>query len=221
MKLFEKYTLDHYASDKEIINDFHLGSAFILEEMNRYRDQYRIHFQYKEQLYSIVLTPQIQTKMNEIYFFEDTDILHPLIQVFILRNDLQKCRECLLKYQMNLLFLFSFDFIYSFEEDITKSFLEWLMHISNLLFVKMIHYHRKMKELPLNQFQFYENLDKEHFDIEYYMHKMSVTYETARHHLNQGVKMGFYSRHKIGKKYVYMKEIYDTDRLFSTESGSY
>lgn len=205
MKLFEKYTFEHYASIMEIRNDFTIGSSLIIEELERFRDQFRMYFIYQNKRYSIVMTKNIKEKMNQIYSYESHEYLHPLIQLFILRNDSSACEKCIVKYSLPIELLESFDYIYSFEEDITKSFLEWLEHILTLSFMKVINYECKIQQLPIAQRIFCQTLNHEYFDIETYMKQVNVSYETARHHLNQLTQKNYIIRHKIGKKYVYSK----------------
>lgn len=208
MKLIEKYTNDYYASIMEIKNDFNvMGSHLIIDEIEKYRERYKIHFMFQNQKYSFVLIPRIQELMNQHLDFHESHILHPMIQIFMLRNDPIQCLKCLQTYHLSEKYLQTFDYIYSFEEDITKSFLEWLEHLKQYSFTKVLHYEYKMNALNEKQKLFYIKYCDEYFDIEEYRMYMHISYETARLHLSKMVSLGIFSSHKIGKKLIYKGEL--------------
>ena len=203
MKLTQKYTIDYYASTYEIKNELNVaGIHIILDEIEKYRDQYRIFFYFDSKKHSIVLIPRIKQLMNSYYEFHDLNTLHPLIQIFLLRNNIELCKKCIDYYQLHKDYIHTFDYIYSFEEDITKSFLEWLEHISHYEFIKMVKYEYKLKQLSIKQRSFLLE-HEDYFDIEMYQKELHLSYETARLHLSFLYKQNIISRHKIGKKYVY------------------
>ena len=207
MKLVERYTIENYASALEIKNDFHIGSQIIQQEIENYREKYRIYFTYQNNKYSLVYLPKIKKILNEYYNFEHLNELHPYIQVFILRNDIESCKRCILKYQLPNELLMTFGFISSFEEELTKSFIEWLEHLTTFKFIKMLKYEYKIQQLTKKQISFYIEHDS-YFDICEYQSKCQISYETARLQLVYLNKMGLITRHKIGKKY-YFKRVYD------------
>ena len=202
MKLIEKYTDEYYASNYEIQDCFHIGSQIIMESIERYRDQYRIYFYYQEKKISLVLTPKIKHLLNELYEHDTIEELHPYLQVFVLRNEPNKCIQCMIHYQLPLELMNTFDYLYSFEEDMTKSFLEWLEHLKTYSFIKMIHYAYKIKHLSKKQLIFfYEHPD--YFPIEEYQQSLELSYETSRLHLVEFYKKGIVHRYKVGKRYIY------------------
>lgn len=203
MKLTQRYTDDYYASEYEIKSQLNVaGIHLIIDEIEKYRNQYRIFFYFENKKHSIVLTPKIKQLMNQYYEHYDTLTLHPFIQIFLLRNNIELCKQCIDYYHLNKEYINTFNYIYSFEEDITKSFLEWLEHLSYFEFVKMLKYEYKIKQLSFKQRSFlYEHHD--YFDIEQYQKELHLSYETARLHLSILYKKKIISRHKIGKKYVY------------------
>lgn len=203
MKLTQRYTDDYYASIYEIKQELNvIGIHIILDEIEKYRDQYRLFFYFEKKKHSIVLTPKIKLLMNQYYEHHDTLILHPLIQIFLLRNNYKLCKECINYYHLHKEYIDTFNYIYSFEEDITKSFLEWLEHLSNYKFIKMLEYEYKIKQLSLKQRSFLLK-HEDYFDIIEYQKELELSYETARLHLSYLYKQKLISRHKIGKKYVY------------------
>lgn len=203
MKLFERYTDDYYASEFEIKHYLNVaGIHLILDEIYKYREKYRQYFYYQDKKMSIVLTPKIKKLMNHYHPFHDQTTLHPLIQVFILRNNVQLCNQCITTYDLHPDYIHTFDYIYSFEEDITKSFLEWLEQLSNYSFIKVLNYECKTKQLSLKQRYFLLEHDS-YFSIEDYQKDLHITYETARLHLTELFNAGIISRHKVGKKNVY------------------
>ncbi len=203
MKLIQKYTDEYYASIEEIRNDFDVaGSHLILDEIEKYRNQFRIYFNFHGQRISIVLTARIEELMHRHMKHHD-DFLHPMIQIFMLRNEPDKCLKCLQRYHLSEKYLQTFDYIYSFEEDITKSFLEWLEHLEHHSLMKVINYEHKMSFLTKKQQIFYEHEAQTYFDIETYQNKLHVSYETARLHLSRMCDLGILGCHKIGKKHVY------------------
>ena len=84
MKLIQKYTDEYYASIQEIRNDFDVaGSHLIIDEIEKYRNQFRIYFMFHGQKKSIVLTARISELMNQHMMIQG-DFLHPMIQIFML-----------------------------------------------------------------------------------------------------------------------------------------
>lgn len=208
MKLMEKYTDQYYASLMEIKNDFNVvGSHLIVEEIEKYREKYKIHFFFQNQKLSLVLIPRIKELMNLHLEFHDSHVLHPMIQIFMLRNEPKQCLKCLKSYHLSENYLHTFDYIYSFEEDITKSFLEWLEHLNRHSFLKVLHYEYSIKLLSAKQRLFYIKHAEDYFGIEDYQHEMNVSYETARLHLSKMCSLGILGCHRIGKKYVYKGEL--------------
>ena len=204
MKLTKKYTDDYYASIFEIKNDFTIGSNIIIYEINKYREQYRLYFYFQNHKLSIVYLPKIQKFLNEIYEFNKHDELHPYIQVFILRNDLDICKECINYYHLPYELLDTFNMLFSFEDDITKSFIEWIKHLTTFDFIKVLQYEYKNRKLSKKQCLFFSNYDS-YFEISDYQKECLLSYETARLHLCSLYKLGLISRHKIGKKVIYKK----------------
>lgn len=203
MKLIQKYTDEYYASIQEIRNDFDVaGSHLIIDEIEKYRDQFRIYFMFHGQKKSIVLTARISELMNQHMMIQG-DFLHPMIQIFMLRNEPELCLECLKRHHLSEKYLQTFDYIYSFEEDITKSFLEWLEHLSHHSLMKVINYEYKISFLTIKQRTFYDHYAQTYFDIETYQQKLQVSYETARLHLSRMCDLKILDCHKIGKKHVY------------------
>lgn len=208
MKLTQKYTDDYYASVYEIKSQLNVaGIHVILDEIEKYREQYRIYFYFEKKKHSIVLIPRIKKQLNLYYDLNDESILHPLIQIFLLRNNHSLCKQCIQHYHLSFEYLYTFDYIYSFEEDITKSFMEWFEHLNNFPFIKMIQYEYKIKQLSLKQRTFLLTHD-DYFDIEEYQNENEISYETARLHLSFLYKQNIISRHKVGKKYVYRGTIW-------------
>lgn len=210
MKLLEHYTLHDYATHEQIRNDFDIGSFCVIDEIEKYREQFRCYFIYEGRQHSIVLTNQLKERLLEYLNIQEEDTFHPFIQIFILRNHLDLCEKCLKKYHLSLKYLDTFDYIYSFESDITKSFLEWFAHISSYSCKSVLQYEYKLKQLSVQQQMFLRNEGKR-FEIETYMKFMNVSYETARHHLNKMNALGLCIRHKIGKKHIFEKEYYGED----------
>lgn len=203
MKLIQRYTDDYYANEYEIKNDLNVaGIHIILDEIENYRKQYRIFFYFNSKKQSIVLTPKIKKIMNTYYEYDDVSTLHPLIQIFLLRNQIESCKECIHYYHLSNDYIYTFNYIYSFESDITKSFLEWLEHLQNYSFIKMILYEYKIKQLSSKQQSFLLK-NKDYFDIKQYQKELNISYETARLHLSFLNHQKMITRHKIGKKYVY------------------
>ncbi len=204
MKLIEKYTLDHYASIPQIKQELNIiGLHLILDEIEKYRTQFRHYFIYKNQTFFIDITPSLTEKMNQIIFIESIKELHPLIQVFILRNDPSECLLCIQKYGMDEELFHSFDLIYSFEEDITYSFHEWLSHLDSSSIIKMIHLKHSIKTLSKRQQQFYNQHIDQYFDLHDYMNQMKLCYESARIELNKLAEQGIYKQYKVGKRHVF------------------
>ncbi len=203
MKLTQRYTDEYYASDYEIKRLLNVaGIHLILDEIDKYRDQYRIYFYFNHKKHSIVLTPKIKGLMNQYFEYHDSFTLHPFIQIFLLRNNSEDCKECIEYYGLSYEYMYTFNYIYSFEEDITKSFLEWLEHLTHFDFIKVVKYKCKLKELSFKQRSFLlHHID--YFDIEEYQNELNLCYETARLHLSFLYKQNIITRHKIGKKYVY------------------
>ncbi|MGN1344747.1 MAG: hypothetical protein ACI4U3_09210 [Traorella sp.] len=201
MLISERYTDEYYASNYEIKEYFHIGSHIVLDDINKYRNQFRIYFYYQNQKISLVITNKIKFLLQSFYPHHDIQEIHPYIQLFILRNDKETCQQCLLFYHLPIEILSTFSYVYSFEEDITKSFLEWLEHLQTKPFIKMIQYAHKIQTLSLKQRQFfYENTS---FTIEEYQQALQLSYETARLHLKKFDHKQIIRRHKIGKKYVF------------------
>lgn len=204
MKLEKRYTDETYASILEIKNDFPIGSNIVIHQIEKYRNQYKIYFYYENIKYSIIYLPKIQNLLNSYYEFNSKDILHPFIQIFITRNKPELCKNTILKYSLPIEILDSFNYIYSYEDDITKSFLEWFEHLSTLSFMKVLLYARRSK-LSYKQKKFLK--DKEYFTIEDYQIEMGTSYETARLHVNELFKLNYIQRHKIGKRYFFKEEL--------------
>ncbi len=204
MKLEQRYTNEVYASIVEIKNDFPIGSSIVLHQIEKYRNQYKIYFYYEDIKYSIVYLPKIQNLLNKYYEFNEKNILHPFIQIFILRNNIKECKNIIIKYSLPIEILDSFNYIYSYEDDITKSFLEWFEHLTTLSFMKVLLYARRSK-LSNKQKMFLS--DKEYFTIEDYQKEMGISYETARLHVNELLKLNYIQRHKIGKRYFFKEEL--------------
>lgn len=203
MSLTERYTDDYYASIFEIKLAFQgVGSHVIVDEIEKYREQYRMYFYYQEKKCSIVITLKIKELMNQFYNHQDDDVLHPMIQIFMLRNQKELCKKCIQHYGLHEQYLQTFDYVYSFEEDITKSFLEWLEHCTYYSFTKLLQYEHKLKHLSFKQQSFLLHHDG-YFSIEQYQKELHISYETARMHLASFYHLGIISRHKVGKKNVY------------------
>ena len=138
------------------------------------------------------------------YEFNSKDILHPFIQIFISRNKLESCKNIIHKYSLPIEILDSFNYIYSYEDDITKSFLEWFEHLTTFSFMKVLLYARRSK-YSYQQIMFFK--DKEYFTILDYQKEMGISYETARLQLNELVNLNYIKRYKIGKRYFYKEEL--------------
>lgn len=204
MSLEKKYTDEVYASIIEIKNDFPIGSQIVQEQIENYRNKYKIYFYYENIQYSIVYLPKIQQLCNTYYEFSEKNILHPFLQIFITRNDYKLCKDIILKYSLPIEILDSFNYIYSYENELTKSFLEWFEHLSTLSCMKVLLYACKSR-LSNKQIEFLK--DKEYFTISDYQKEMDTSYETARLHVNELLKLNYICRHKIGKRYFFKEEL--------------
>ena len=204
MKLEQRYTDETYASIVEIKNDFPIGSSIVLYQIEKYRNQYKIYFYYENIKYSIIYLPKIQNLLNKYFEFNEKSVLHPFIQIFILRNNSKECKNIIIQYKLPIEILDSFNYIYSYEDDITKSFLEWFEHLTTLSYMKVLLYARRSK-LSYKQEIFLK--DKEYFTIEDYQKEMGTSYETARLHVNELFKLNYIQRHKIGKRYFFKEEL--------------
>lgn len=199
MKIIKKYTDETYASIKEIQNDFPIGSSIIINQIENYRNHYKLYFYYDQIKYSIVYLPKLQKKLNEYFDFNSKDILHPFIQIFVLRNKIDLCKTVIIQHSLPIEILDSFNYIYSYEEDITKSFIEWFEHIATSSYMKMLLY--KCKGLSEKQIDYFINHN--YFNICDYQIEMNLSYECARLHLNGLYRLNIIKRHKIGKRYMY------------------
>ena len=204
MKLEKRYTDEFYASIQEIKNDFPIGSHIVVHQIEKYRNQYQLFFYYENDKYSIIYLPKIQKLLNSYYEFNSKDILHPFIQIFISRNILESCNNIIHKYSLPIEILDSFNYLYSYEDDITKSFLEWFEHLTTFSFMKVLLYARRSK-YSYQQKMFFK--DKDYFTILDYQKEMGICYETARFQLNELVNLNYIKRYKIGKRYFYKEEL--------------